>query len=204
MHSPPVASLETGGELGETGQSLAGRFTDSSGVAAAPSPTVDLAGPQRLVDDETVGLHGRDGGGEVALVVLHPRHVTGVVVEEAAGHPLGEVRVGLRVEDERVPADVHQRRGAVGAPLVGRAERQEGQGLIHDALREGELHGLVLDDPVDETGPELVVDEVLVGQLVTNGRLGDRRVHRHAVTLSVGLANRMIHLVIIYIIFQQG
>lgn len=101
------------------------------------------------------------------------------MVDEEPAHLLAEGRVGLRVEDERVPADVHERGRPVVGTLLGRADRQEGERLVHDALREGELHGLVLDDPVDETVPELLVDEVLVGQLVADRRLGDVGGHGH-------------------------
>ena len=154
-------------------------------------------GPQRLVDDEAVRPHGREGAGGVALAVLHARHVAGLVVDEPAGHPLAEVRVGLRVEDERVPADVHERRRAVVGTLVGTADRQEGERLVHDALREGEIHGLVLDDPVDEAGPELVIDEVLVDQLVVDRRLGDVGGHGHAVFLPLDKSGRLPGLVIL-------
>lgn len=170
---------KAGGERLRLYRPRVGTFTDLSRAAAAAGLAVARVGPQRLVDDEAAGLHGRERAGGVALAVLHARHVARLVVDEEPARPLAEVRVRLRVEDERVPADVHERRRAVVGTLLGRADRQEGECLVHDALREGELHGLVLDDPVDETVPELLVDEVLVGQLVADRRLGDVGGHGH-------------------------
>lgn len=93
-------------------------------------------------------------------------------------HLLSEGRVGLGVEDEGVPADVHERRRAVVCLWLVGAERQEGERLVHDALREGALHGLVLDDASDEVVPELLVDLVLVDRGVAGRHLnGSGHIH---------------------------
>jgi hypothetical protein len=149
----------------------------------ATAAVVAGVGPQRLVDGDPVRLECSDGPADLARAVVHTLDVAGLVVDEPA-HLLAEGRVGPGVEDERVPADVHERRGTVAALPVRGAEREEGQRLVHDALREGAIHGLVLDDPADETVPERVADEVLVGQGVADGRLGDGSVDGHAVTSS--------------------
>lgn len=164
-------------------RSLAAVALVAAGLAGLLVARHPVADPQHLVDDEAVALQSLHGAGDVARPVVDTGHVARVVVDEPAGHLLAEVRVGLRVEDERVPADVHELRRAVATLGLTRAERQEGQGLVHDALREGELHGLVLDDPGDEARPELLVDEVLVGQLAAGRRLTDVGVHGHAVFL---------------------
>lgn len=52
---------------------------------------------------------GVDGAPDVAPALLRSPLITRVVVNELASDSLAEVRVGLRVEDEGVPADVNQR-----------------------------------------------------------------------------------------------
>lgn len=101
------------------------------------------------------------------------------MVDEVGTDSLAERGVVPRVQDERVPADVHQRRGREVAVRHLRAELQEAEGFIHNALREESLHVLVLDDPANEPIPNLVVDEVLVGQLRADRHLLDGDGHGH-------------------------
>lgn len=58
-----------------------------------------------------------------------------------------------------------------------RAELQEGESLVHDALGERHVHVLVLDDTARQPGPELVADEALVGQLDAGPGLGEGHGH---------------------------
>lgn len=121
--------------------------------------------------------------GDAVRAVFHARYVAGAVMDKPAGYPLAEACILLRVEDEGVPADVHQRRRAVATLRIMRAERQEGECLVHDALGEHTLGlvapEIVLDDSVNKTIPKQIVDEVLVGQLGTYGHFINGSGHSH-------------------------
>jgi len=128
--------------------------------------------PQRIVDSDAMALEGVHGCRRTTVVrVVDAWDVGRVVVDEVTCQLPTEVRVGLRVEDERVPPDVDElRRIELSVGLV-LDEGEEGQGLIHDALGEVPLDPLVLDDSVDESLPKLLVEHLLVRQFKTRNHL---------------------------------
>ena len=134
--------------------------------------------PQSLVDLETVPHHGIGRCHRPSVVGVVDRRVVGRIVVDEVTHVVPtEVRVGLRVEDERVPPDVDEL-GRVEVPLrLELDEREEPESLIHDPLGEVPLDALVLDDAIDETLPERVVDKLLVGELDTRLRLNGGEIH---------------------------
>lgn len=97
-------------------------------------------------------------------------------MDVTAGDLLAEVRVGLRIEDERVPAYVHQRGRAEDHTPRLTAGGQEAEGLVHDALGPLALFLFVIvtedarelgifEDAVHKAIPQLVADEMLVNQV---------------------------------------
>ena len=90
-------------------------------------------------------------------------------MDRAARNPLTELEVLETVQLERVPADVHARRGRQRAASASDGP-EESERLLDDPLGPAELGGLVLvsvehqkivvtSDPPDESAPELLVDE---------------------------------------------
>lgn len=146
-------------------------------IAVAAVALVEVR-PQRLVDLETVPHHGIGRRHGPSVVGVVGRGVVGrVVVDEVTHVAPTEVRVGLRVEDERVPPDVDELgRVEVTLRLV-LDECEEPESLIHDPLGEVPFDALVLDDAIDETLPERVVDELLVGELDTRLHLNGGEIH---------------------------
>ncbi len=143
---------------------VAGRDAEESGVGGR-------ADPEELAVGDAVVSHELDGPHDTAQRDGHMRVVVGLVVEQAAGDAVTELRVGAGVEDKGVPADVDElgRREAV-ARIVG-GELEEAQGPLHDLLGEGPGDVLVLHDPPDEAVEQLGRDELAVRRH-PNGRLG--------------------------------
>lgn len=152
-------------------------LTALAAIAVAAVAFVEVR-PQRFVDLEAVPHHGIGRRHRPSVVGVVGRRVVGrVVVDEVTHEAPTEVRVGLRVQDERVPPDVDElRRVEVPFRLV-LDECEEAESLIHDPLGEMPLDPLILDDAIDETLPERVVDELLVGQLDTRLCLNGREIH---------------------------
>lgn len=156
---------------------VAARFTTFTAVRAAAVGEND---PQRLVDGQVESPEADHRAGDAAAApgaVVDAGDVERVVVDEAA-QLVAERLVHHGVGDDLVPPDVHERRRGVRDALAQAAglECQERQRLVHDALREGERHALVLfvlDDAGHQTVPRPRVDlieEVTVGES-DSGRL---------------------------------
>lgn len=152
-------------------------LTALAAVAVAAVALVEVR-PQGLIDLETVPHHGIGRRHRPSVVGVVGRWVIGrVVVDEVTHVAPTEVCVGLRVEDERVPPDVDEL-GRVEVPFrLILDECEEPEGLIHDPLGEVPLDTLVLDDAIDETLPERVVNELLVGELDTRLHLNGGEIH---------------------------
>ena len=66
--------------------------------------------PEGVVDGDAMPLHRLDGvDGGTPRRVVDAGHVGGIVVDEVAHEVPTESRIGLGVEDERVPPDVDER-----------------------------------------------------------------------------------------------
>lgn len=145
-----------------------GLHGDVAGIGASGVSSVAVVavvagiGPERLVDGDTAPLERHDRAGNVTGAIVDTLLVGRCVMDELGAQLRAERGVLPRVEDEGVPANVHQRGGRIVTVWLVGAEPEEPESLIHDALREGELHSLVLDDPVNQALPKLVTDEALV------------------------------------------
>ncbi len=146
-------------------------------VAVAAVARVKMR-PQGLIDSDTVTLESVDCGRRATIVrVVDTRDVGRVVVDEVASQLSTEVVVGLRVENECVPPDVDELGRVELAIRLVLDEGKKGQRLVHDALSEVPLDPLVCDDAVDESLPELIVDQVLVREDQARNRFYCGNVH---------------------------
>ena len=146
----------------------------ASGAGVTTAIAAVHACPERLIDDDAGLLH-RLGRLVRALAQVGDAVVIRrlVVDEPAVRDLLAEHRVLTGVQDERVPADVHEGRWAeVTSWLLG-SQLEVAEGLVEDALCELAGHLLVLHDATDETLRELLLDHGQVHERNARGRHHD-------------------------------
>lgn len=114
---------------------------------------VPLGQPQLGMKRNAFFAHELDNAVHAAFFQTHIFSIVGLVMDEPASDPLTECLILSRVEQEGVPADIHELRRREGITRIFRAKLQEPERAIHDELGLFSSFFMVFHHSIDQPLP---------------------------------------------------